>query len=210
MLGPGGAITGIDKSADFIAEARRRSAADRIHIDFEVGDADALPYGDAQFDNVRAERLLIYLSDPQRAVAEMKRVVRPGGSLAFIEPDFGTTTLNLPDRAAVRRAMAHEADTAVEQSWLPGRLAGMLTDLGLHDVAVTTRVVIFPQDLGAEYFSDVGRHAEKDGALSRDELDAWLADVASLRRQGRLFGTVGYFLFTARAPAVSARPPKTS
>ena len=66
--------------------------------------------------------MLIYLKDPRRAIAEMKRVTRPGGSLAFIEPDFGTTTINLPDRALVRRVMAHEADTAVVLSRLPGRL----------------------------------------------------------------------------------------
>ncbi len=40
---------------------------------------EALPYADANFDCVRAERLLIYLADPAKAVAEMKRVARSGG-----------------------------------------------------------------------------------------------------------------------------------
>jgi ubiquinone/menaquinone biosynthesis C-methylase UbiE len=70
---------------------------------------------------VRAERLLIYLKDPAQAVREMKRVAKPGGRLAIIEPDFSTTTINLPDRSVVPRALAHEADTAVAVSWLPGR-----------------------------------------------------------------------------------------
>ncbi len=199
LVSPGGTVAGLDKSGNFIAEAERRAAIAGVHIDFKAGDAEALPYPDASFHNVRAERLLIYLEDPRQAVAEMKRVVQPGGSLAFIEPDFGTTTINLSNRAVVRRVMAHEADTAVSQSWLPGQLAAILADVGLHDISVATRVVIFPQDLGAEYFSDVGRNAEKDGALSDEELEAWLAEIADLHRRGRLFGTVGYFLFTARA-----------
>jgi ubiquinone/menaquinone biosynthesis C-methylase UbiE len=199
LVTPAGTVAGIDKSADFIAEAQRRAAAAGTRIDFRVGDADKLPWPDRAFDNVRAERLLIYLDDPRQAVAEMKRVVRPGGSLAFIEPEFGSTTINLSDRAVVRRAMAHEAETAVAQSWLPGPLAGMLADLGLRDIAVTTRVAIFPQDLAAEYFSTVGRNARRDGPLSQQELDAWLAEIADLKRRGRLFGTVGYFLFTARS-----------
>ena len=57
---------------------------------------------------------------------EMRRVARPGGGLALIEPDFSTTTINLPDRPAVRRALAHETDTAVVESWLPGALLGLL------------------------------------------------------------------------------------
>ena len=128
-VGPSPPVAGIDASAHFIDEARRRAAAARLVIDYRVGKAEALPYPDATFDHVRAERLLIYLHDVRGAVAEMQRVLSPGGTLALIEPDFGTTTVNLPDRALVRRAMAHEADTAVAQSWLPGTLRSMLGDL---------------------------------------------------------------------------------
>jgi SAM-dependent methyltransferase len=198
LVAPNGSVAGIDKSADFIAEAARRAGAAELRIDFKVGDADALPYADASFADVRAERVLIYLKEPRRAVAEMKRVARPGGSLALIEPDFGTTTVNLADRALVRRVMAHEADTAVVQSWLPGQLSGILADGGFSNIAVATRVVIFPPALGAEYFGDVGRRPAKDGAISDGELDAWLSGISDLSQHGRLFGTVGYFLFTAR------------
>ena len=172
-------MAGIDKSADFIAEATRRAGAAELRIHFKVGDADALPYADATFADVRAERVLIYLKEPRRAVAEMKRVARPGGSLALIEPDFGTTTVNLANRALVRRVMAHEADTAVVQSWLPGQLSGILADAGFSNIAVATRVVIFPPGLGAEYFCDVGRRAAKDGAISDGELNAWLSGICA-------------------------------
>jgi putative hemolysin len=125
-------------------------------------------------------------------------VLRPGGGLALIEPDFLTTTVNLPDRAALRRALAHEADTAVVESWLPGTLAGLLADLGLATVARASRVLVFPQGLGATYFQAVGRHAAEAGALSPPELAEWSAGIAGLAAKGRLFGSVGYFLFTAR------------
>ncbi|MFC7396470.1 methyltransferase domain-containing protein [Chelatococcus sp. GCM10030263] len=190
-------VTGLDKSADFIAEARRRAAAQGLAAAFAVADADALPYPAASFDHVRAERVLIYLEEPERAVAEMRRVARPGATLSFIEPDFGSLDVNLADRGVVRRAMAYEADTAVAQSALPGRLAGFLADLGL-EVEIATRVVIFPQDLAAAYFSAIGRHAARDGALTAAEGEAWAAEVATLHARGRLFGTIGYFLSLGR------------
>jgi SAM-dependent methyltransferase len=193
-----GRIVGIDKSADFIADARARAAAAGLAIECDVGDAEALPYPDASFDCVRAERLLIYLSDPAKAVAEMKRVAKPGGSIAIIEPDFGTTDINLPNRPMVRRALAHEADTAVVQSWLPGPLLQMLRALSLADIQVATRVVIFPHGLAAEYYAGVGQHAAAAGAITADELKEWLAGLDVLKAKQALFGTVGYFLFTAR------------
>lgn len=193
----GGRVAGIDKSADFIDDAGRRAAAAGLSVELKVGDAAALPFADARFECVRAERLLIYLDRPEQALQEMRRVMRPGGGLALIEPDFSTTTLNLPDRSAVRRALAHEVDTAVVQSWLPGRLPGMLADLGFTDVRLATRVLIFPQQLGAEYFAGVGRHAAEAGAITSAELRAWLDGLAALTGQGRLLGTVGYFLITA-------------
>jgi SAM-dependent methyltransferase len=206
LAGPSGRVAGIDKSADFIADASARAKAEGLAIDFRTGDADALPWPDASFDCVRAERLLIYLKDPALAVREMLRVLRPGGGLALIEPDYSTTTVNLPDRPALRRALAHEADTAVLQSWLPGPLAGILADLGLAGIARASRVLVFPQDLGATYFTAVGRHAADAGALDAAELAAWTDDIAALRARGRLFGTVGYFLFTATRPPASNEP----
>jgi SAM-dependent methyltransferase len=198
LVGAAGRVAGIDKSADFIADAGRRAAAAGLSIDFRTGDAAALPWPDASFDCVRAERLLIYLKDPAEALREMRRVLRPGGGLALIEPDFSTTTVNLPDRVAVRRALAHEADTAVVQSWLPGPLAGMLADLGFAGVTRASRVLVFPQGLGASYFRSVGAHAAAAGALDAAELATWDAGIAGLAAKGRLFGSVGYFLFTAR------------
>lgn len=127
---PTGNIAGVDKCADFINDARHRAVASKLKIDFRVADAMVLPFEAATFDCIRPERLLIYLDDVAGAIKEMRRVAKLGGGLALIEPEFSTTTVNLPNRPLVRRVMAHEVDTAVVQSWLPGQLPGMLADHG--------------------------------------------------------------------------------
>ncbi len=68
-----------------IAEAERRAARAGLAVDFRVGDAADLPYPAANFDGVRAERLLIYLENWRQALTEMLRVVRPGGAIALID-----------------------------------------------------------------------------------------------------------------------------
>ncbi len=109
-VGRDGRVAGVDISGAFIAEARRRAAAAGLAIDYREGAADTLPFPVASFDVARAERLLIYIPEfpePERVLAEMRRVSRPGGALALIEPDLGTTSVNLPDRPLVRRVIGH-------------------------------------------------------------------------------------------------------
>jgi SAM-dependent methyltransferase len=202
IVGPGGRVAGIDQSADFVADAKRRAKAAGLEIDFSVGDAAALPYPEACFDSTRAERLLIYLGDPGGVLAEMARVTRPGGRIAVIEPDFGSVTVGLPNRPLVRRVMAHEADKAVVHSWLPAQLPKLLRSAGYGEPAIATRVVLFSQKLGTDYFSQVGRSAAADDAISPDELSEWLSGIDVAAEAGSLFGSIDYFLFVAALPAV--------
>jgi ubiquinone/menaquinone biosynthesis C-methylase UbiE len=74
------AIKGIDSSADFKAYANVH--VDSARVTFEVGDAQALPIGSARFDVLVSGLVLNFVPEPQRAVAEMARVARPGGAVA--------------------------------------------------------------------------------------------------------------------------------
>ena len=61
-------------------EARRGGADEKIaNVDFSVGDATALEFGDASFDGAVTRLSLHHIPLPGRVVAEMARVVRPGG-----------------------------------------------------------------------------------------------------------------------------------
>lgn len=74
------AVHGIDPSPEQIAYARRRLADSAAR--FEVGDAQALPHADGAFDAAVMALVIFFVPDPARGVAEMTRVVRPGGSIS--------------------------------------------------------------------------------------------------------------------------------
>lgn len=76
----GAAVTGIDIGADVIDAARAIGPAT---IDFRIGDAEALEFEDASFDAVVSTFGVMFCGEPERAVAELARVCRPGGRLAL-------------------------------------------------------------------------------------------------------------------------------
>jgi SAM-dependent methyltransferase len=196
---PSGLVAGCDLSSDFLAEARRRADAAGVNIAFRQARVETLPYPDQSFEIVWSERLLIYVPDLLQAASEMRRVLRSGGRVVSIEPDISTSTLNLNNRALVRRVMGHEADKNVVHGWLPGQLSGILKSAGFSDIRLATRVVVFTPELAAGYFAQCGRSAAADGVLSDAELHDWNSGIEALLKEERLFATVGYFLFTARA-----------
>ncbi len=82
---PGNRITGIDISGDMLAKARRRVAAQGLRQveRLAVMDAESLDFPDAAFDVVVAQYVVTAVPDPERALDEFARVVRPGGEIVL-------------------------------------------------------------------------------------------------------------------------------
>src|SRR5262245_46181498 len=81
----GSRITGIELSPAMLAIARQRACDLGVDADLREGDAQALPFGDASFDTVVCVLSLCTIPDPARAIAEMARVLRPGGTLLLLD-----------------------------------------------------------------------------------------------------------------------------
>ena len=100
---PQGVVTGVEHSPVMVAQARRRLgreiAAGRVEI--QQGSVSALPFAGGVFDKALAVNTLLFWPQPIADLAEVKRVLAPGGSLLVVWQPHGAS-----DAAAVERAAA--------------------------------------------------------------------------------------------------------
>jgi SAM-dependent methyltransferase len=133
-------VVGVDPVEGFVAAARARNADPRLV--FDLGDARALPYADASFDCAYASLVLHFVPDAARAVAEMRRVVRPGGTVAAaVWDNYGgqVFTRILWDVAGV-------LDPALERPYFrplngPGEMTEAWRGTGLEEVEETSLTI---------------------------------------------------------------------
>ena len=83
---PSSRIVGIDPSEGFIAYAKKNAKSGRAQ--YEVGDAQALRFKEASFDNTLALLVMNFVPDPNKAAAEMRRVTRAGGVISACVWDY--------------------------------------------------------------------------------------------------------------------------
>ncbi len=84
-------ITGVDLSPSMLEHARRRAAASGRDVALQVGDAHRLEFPETSFDTVVCTFALCAIPDERRAIAEMWRVLRPGGQLRLADHVVSTS-----------------------------------------------------------------------------------------------------------------------
>jgi SAM-dependent methyltransferase len=192
---PGGELLGVDVAPEMVAAARALTGQ-QTHVRFEVGAGAALPAGDVTYDAAFGARLLLHVADPVPVVAEMVRVVKPGGRVVLMDWDFETVTVTHPDRELTRRLLHWRCDQHSGDNWSGRRLLGYALDVGLRGVTVIP-VTTVARDEAAALTGSVFRAAEvarDGGAITLAEHDAWTGELRRQLAEGRFLASITYFI----------------
>jgi SAM-dependent methyltransferase len=208
-LGEHGQVVGIDASEQMlrVARANARSAACRVR--FAVGDAHALDEPDQSFDVARSERTLQWLADPAAAVAEMVRVLRPGGRISLIDTDWSTLAIDVGDEALaglVREGMRTERGRS---SNVGRRLDELIGAAGCHPLARAEATQIWwtwdpdesPAPAGCFSMESLAKDLVDRGVLAAADCDPFVSTVQDAARQGRFSMRLTMFAVVARTPS---------
>jgi len=204
-------VTGLDASEGFLSHARGQ-LQDRRAV-FDRGDAQALPYDHGRLDAAVSGLVLNFVADPTRMVAEMRRVVGPGGTVALYVWDYAAKMELMRcfwDAAAALDAAARELDEGVRfPVCRPEPLAELLCAAGLE--AVETRAIDVPtvfadfDDYWSPFLGGQGPAPGYCVALAEEKR----ARLRERLRQALPVGRDGRIALLARAWAVRGTVPQS-
>lgn len=139
LLGASGHVTATDLSPAMLAIAEGRAKQLGLaNMEFEIGEFDALPFADDAFDAVISRFGIMYSPEPERALAEARRVTKSGGRVAFMVwgPIAGNTMLWTVVESGNRITGHFEGDEMAHPFCYaePGSLARYFEGAGLTDI----------------------------------------------------------------------------
>ncbi len=176
-VGPNGQVVGIDHNQGFLEEARQRveTAGASTLVTLEAADAERLPYPAASFDAVHVERVLMHLEDPDAALREVCRVLKPGGRFVAAEPDSAGVRTDHPDDPEAMALIAAQDLVQVRQPAIGLELHRRMARAGFVD----RQIEVFTQfDPDYNAVAAAGDRQAAEALVAAGKLDRARAEAA--------------------------------
>ncbi|MBX5484037.1 MAG: methyltransferase domain-containing protein [Myxococcaceae bacterium] len=194
-----------DKSEGMLEVARALADAQQARVEicrWDVVDEAAFPFGDAPFDLIVSSVMVPYLSDAEveDLVTRLARRLVPGGTLAFIEQDLLTDSVNLPSFDLLRRVFARD-----------GRALKRTLALGLRPLLRAAGLQLLPRasflwtdDHFGPYVRNVLTTAADDalkaGRITAEERQQWWRTLEALAEEGDFYYGLVYHRVAGTRP----------
>jgi len=185
ITGATGLAAGVDISSEMIKAANSRSA-NRPGVEFQVCDANSIPYPDGFFDAARSERLFLYLPDRVATVRHMMRVVKPGGQIILIDTDFDATAI-YSKKIALARKMTSIVAATMPNPNSARDLPAIARQAGLKNIQVETLAATTPHEFFLRAIAGTLKKAVESGQAPASEVEEFLEEQASLHVTGDFF-----------------------
>jgi ubiquinone/menaquinone biosynthesis C-methylase UbiE len=201
VVGNTGRIDGVDPAESAVEIARRRCSA-LGNVSFQLGEVSHLPFDDATFNAVMSSQVFEYLDDVAGGLAEMFRVLKPGGRVLIHDTDWGALLWHSSDPDRMARMMA-SWDRHLADPHLPQTLGRKLSDVGFKNVwaepVVHLEMSYDPSSVSAVLMKFVVGYVMSQGVSQSEAVD-WADDLRALGSSGAYFFSSNEYIFTADKP----------
>jgi arsenite methyltransferase len=201
-VGHNGRVCGIDISDDMLTMSRKR-CAHQTWTEFRKADATKLPYPDDSFDAAVSTQVYEYVANIPAALAELYRVMRPGGRVVVLDTDYGSLVIHTENEGRMQRILS-AWDEHFVHGRLPRTLSSQLRDAGFvirhRDVIPMFNPEYHDNTYAKRALGIMASFAPGRKGVTKSEADAWLAEFAELGKQGKFFFSINRYLFLAEEP----------
>ena len=202
-------FTSIDISPESVAKARSTiSSLGLENVTFQQADIFQLPFADNSFDHVFVCFVLEHLGEPVRALQEVQRVLKAGGTVTVIEGDHGSTYFH-PDSMDAQRAVQHQItlqQLGGGDANIGRRLYPLMASSGLEDVQISPRQIYvddskpalvegFTLNTFTAMIEGIAEDAIAAGLTNRQDMEKGISDLARTAKGG---GTFCYTFFKGK------------
>jgi ubiquinone/menaquinone biosynthesis C-methylase UbiE len=195
-------VVGVEPSSGLLQRARVL-ASGTPKISFLEADGRDVPLPDNSFDVAVVHTVMSHVPGPEKLLAEVGRLLRPGGWVAVFDGDYATMTVARGDDDPLQACVDAFSEHYIHDRWVMRRLPRLAADLGFVDIVTDSHGYLKVTD-SPYLLSIITRGADAlraDGEIG-ERLAAALADEASRRmREGTFFGYIAYTSLVARAPS---------
>jgi SAM-dependent methyltransferase len=192
-----GRVVGVDIEPKMVEAATTRFRG-RPNVGIHLGDGHALSFADATFDRARMDRALQHVADPAAVLAELHRVLAPGGLVCLGEPDWDSLVVD-GDLEMIRAFNRFVCSTIVRNATIGRQMARLARAAGFEVEEVRTVSTVFHDFELADKILAFTRNTERAihaGAIERADGERWLAELQT----GDFLAAPLMFLLSARKP----------
>jgi ubiquinone/menaquinone biosynthesis C-methylase UbiE len=201
-VGRRGLVVGVDASMRLIEQAVARVPAG-LRVRFAKADARRLPFKDECFDRCRVDRTLQHIASPRRAICELVRVLKPGGSLLAYDNDWGTFSVSGRNEEATK-IIATVWEESFTNRWIGRYLKRFFLEAGLHQVVLEPSVSVLTDfELADRVYNlrqTLGRSVAA-GRLAPAAASDCLSDLQAQSRSGGFLCTLTAYTVVGMKPA---------
>jgi ubiquinone/menaquinone biosynthesis C-methylase UbiE len=202
-VGSSGSVVGVDSSSAMLVLATRRCAG-LEQVELRPGEAMSLPVDDGGFDAALSVQVLEYVADPTAALAELYRVLRPGGRVVVWDVDWATVSLHALDSALTERVL-RAWDQHLTHPSLPRTLGSRIRAAGFEQVGMRAfpfaTSAFDPETYGVALLPLIATFVTGRDGITEDEAQAWVTEQQQLGARGEFYFASTQFCFTAAKPS---------
>jgi ubiquinone/menaquinone biosynthesis C-methylase UbiE len=195
-VGSNGEARGVDINARFVRDANARAQADGItNLSYHHLNGPSLPFEAASFDVAVAKNVLEYVPDVASSLAEISRVLKPGGRLHAVDSDWGFIVVEPWAKAEVDEFFA-AAGPAFKEPLIGRKLAGLFSGVGLDDIQVTLQPMVDRTGAAKAVLLNMAHYIGTFATLDAEVVTARMASVDAAIEDGSYLFCLPQFLVT--------------